>query len=230
MDTAKRIVWVISGLILAAGNLAGAQETEPAEELPRYQVELLVFRNLDQSGTTAEIPRMPEAEIADILDQGLAEGIALRTESGSATELHADGLPVSEQYWQEAAPEELRLGDIASRLERLQAYDLLAHLGWQQTAPDVSVAMELDFAQLGVDPAFISGHAKFFSRRYLHLALDVELPDDARSGGGFQTFSSSAALPAIKDSRRIRLEELHYFDQPQLGVIAMVSRVEETAE
>ena len=32
--------------------------------------------------------------------------------------------------------------------------------------------------------------------------------------------------PALKDSRRIRLEQLNYFDQPQFGVLAIISRFE----
>jgi hypothetical protein len=219
MNKAKSIVSLLGALLLMNSSIAVAQEAEAADELPRYQVELLVFRNLDQSTTTTEIPRMPEAEIADILDQDLlsAEPAAIAT---SPTDAEAAEAISEDQYWIEAAPEQYRLADVASRLERLQAYDLLLHLGWQQAAPDVSEAPELDFALLGVDPALVSGTAKLFSRRYLHLALDVELDD----GAGLQTY------PAINDSRRIRLEELHYFDQPQLGIIAMVSRVEEPPE
>ena len=223
-STARALLGIIAIAVLATDYGLVAQETVAEAELPRYQVELLVFRNLDQAGTTAEIPRMPEAEIADILAQELSG-----TQPDSPLEpsdAAGDFEEIVEDYWMEAPTEQLRLTDIAGRLNRLQAYDLLLHLGWQQAAPDVAEAPELDFTLLGVDPQFVSGNAKLFSRRYLHLALDIEL----RERDGVQMFGSQTAVAAINDSRRIRLEELHYFDQPQLGIIAMVSRVEASSE
>jgi hypothetical protein len=231
MISIKQVLPVFAGMGLAMATAATAQEEEAeiVKAPPRYQVELLIFTNLDQARTTAEILRMPEPEIADILDQDLARDDILPVE-GIASEEAAE----PEAYWQAVEPGQYLLNGVADRIDRVDAYGLLTHLAWQQAAPDVSEAIELDLAELGVDARLVDGNVNLFKQRYLHLAVDVKLLDaagDAVDSSGFanafQVFGAPKAIPAITDSRRIRLEQIQYFDQPQFGIIAMVARVEE---
>jgi len=224
-------------LLCALHSGANAQETEEQEvELPQvYQVELFLFRNIDQSRTTGEIPRTPEPTIADILELDLA-----RLDAGNADpELASpfltdvDGLPLlaataETPRWRVLTPEESMLPDVRESLELVEAYELLAHLTWLQNAPDVTAAEEIDLADLGVDAQLASGNVNLYSKRYLHIAIDVALAVDEQDndsfGGAFKVFAAPTAAPAVADSRRLRLENLVYFDQPQFGVIAMVAR------
>jgi hypothetical protein len=222
--------------LLAALPATGRAQTQ-GEQPQVYQVELLIFRHTDQTRTTGEIPRAPEPEILDVLEQDLpkmGDG-SLNSAQMSPAELAARGLS------QEQAPpgwivlnnESLLLNNIANRLENLSAYDLVEHLGWVQIAPDVAAAEQIDLADLGLPDYLATGQVNLFQRRYLHLAINIALANtDARTTGSdnglfadtLKPFRGPVALPAINESRRIRLEELVYFDQPQFGVLAMVAR------
>ncbi len=241
-------------LLLAAGTstFTSAQNIDAdidSEEPPPpqyYQVELIVFRHLDQSGTTSEIPRMPEPEMTDFLEQDLArlageqppnqtqaesDGASASVEGETSDEPTDEFIEEALHAWLPVDSNNLLLANAATTIDELAAYELLVYLNWAQTAEDVTVAEALDLHDLGADAAVLTGKVELHQRRYLHLMLEVALtsPDSATDtglfGDTFQMFASHAALPAIKDSRRIRLNRLHYFDQPQLGVIATVSRL-----
>jgi hypothetical protein len=222
-------------LILFASTPAAAQVIEEAAEPepPQYyQVELIVFRHLDQTGTTPEIGGMPEPEMIDFLEQDLArlsgqvpptDSIEIPTTEVAEVpdESDATDTEVEANEWLPVAPEGLLLTNMVSAIERIPAYELVAYMNWAQIAPDVTVAKAMDIAAIGADPAILTGSVELHERRYLHLTVDVTLTDSDLLG----SFSSSDALPALKDSRRIRLEKVQYFDQPQFGVIAVVSRL-----
>lgn len=222
---------------LQAQQSAATDEPEP----PRvYQVELIVFRHLDQSRTTSEIPRMPEPTIEDILELDLAriEGSSGNELPDAATDLpaaplEADATAESEPaHWRQLGADELLLADIQERLTTVEAYEMLAHLGWLQHAPEVTEAVDIPLEALGLDTLVATGNVNLYKKRYLHIAIEVALADDAAGesnpfGDAFQVFAAPRAVPAVADSRRVRLEKLLYFDQPQFGVIAMVARSEQ---
>jgi hypothetical protein len=243
----KQLIQAIP-LLMLAGNPVMAQVTdksadEAAEPEPPqyYQVELIVFRHLDQAGTTAEIPRMPKPEMTDFLEQDLARlaGPAPPTQTTPSpvdevtgvTEIlegSADGAedrPANE--WIPVNPEGLLLANMVSEIKRIPAYELLGYLNWAQVAPDVTIAQAMDLEEVGADKALLTGTIELHERRYLHLSLEVLLtdPDAAPDSSLLGPFSGPMTLPALKDSRRIRLEKVQYFDQAQFGVIAVVSRL-----
>lgn len=205
--------------LLLAGPFAVAQEIIAAEQPEVYQVELIVFKHADQSQTTSEIPRMPEAEMADILDQDLP-----RLEPTRQAERSYEIVDIETAHWRILQDNQLLLNNVSQRLNALGAYDVVFHAGWLQTAPDVAEAASISLLELGIGQDLAIGNIKLLKRRYLHLAVDVALGGNNRDT--FQIFSASKAAPAINESRRIRLENLVYFDQPQFGIIAVVTRSE----
>ena len=213
----------------------GAAEPEPPQY---YQVELIVFRHLDQASTTAEIPRMPVPEMTAFLEQDLArlagqEPLPQTMSPPVAEVIEAPGEPdlaeVEEQpgTWIPVDPEGLLLTGMVSAIDRVPAYELVSYLNWAQTAADVTIAEALDLQEIGADEALLTGTVELHERRYLHLTVEVTLtdPDAAPDSSLLGVFDGPLALPAVKGSRRIRLEKVQYFDQPQFGVIAVVSRL-----
>jgi hypothetical protein len=200
-----------------------AQETDAIEKPQVYQVELIVFRHADQSRTTGEIPRTPEPEMADILEQDLPRLGVTESPDGSY-EMQAEQIP----FWYLLNRDDLMLNDVSQRLESLGAYTVLSHTGWLQSAPDVAEAEDIALLDLGIGPEQAIGSVKLLKRRYLHLAVDVSLAGSGRDV--FNVFSTPETAPAINESRRMRLEKLVYFDQPQFGIIAMVARSEAELE
>lgn len=198
-------------------------QQEILDSPPLFQVELLLFSHLDQSRTSAEIPRPAEPQIEDVLDQQLAQ---MNIEPELADETPGDLLIVPR--WAPVPEDLLAMDTDASRLQRLQAYDLLAHLAWQQTANDVAIAEEIELAELGA-AAGINGTVKFYRKKYLHLAIDVALDKSPGMGVGTGPVMDQAS-PSIIDSRRMRLGRTVYFDQPEFGVLATVYKVEPPPE
>ena len=114
--------------LLIAAAFASAQEADDAEKPPVYQVELLIVEHMDQSQTTSEIPRMPEPEIADILEQDLP-----RLESTKRNESTNTIPGDAATYWSLLDPSQLLLSNVSQRLDTLGAYHLISHTGWLQT-------------------------------------------------------------------------------------------------
>jgi hypothetical protein len=120
------------------------------------------------------------------------------------------------------AAEDFALSDIADRLRRRAGYRLLLHQAWIQPGFDRASAAPVDLdllargavvgerAALADEETQLSASATFYRSRYLHLALNAELADRPDS--------------RIRERRRMRIGELHYFDAPRLGAIATVSR------
>jgi len=215
---------LLACLATAGLSLAALAQEDPPESPPLYQVEVLLFTHLDQSSTTAEIPRLAEPQIEDVLDQKLPQ-----MDSDRAAPVSGPEDPATALFWSQASEENLNMDADAARLQRLQAYDLLAHLAWVQAAEDVAVAEGIDAVELGAGTA-ISGTLKLYRKKYLHLALKLALGKD--NGGKRQTGLFEQLLPvnkvspSINDSRRMRLGRTVYFDQPEFGVLATVYRLE----
>lgn len=206
----RLLLAAVASLLTVPVSAVVAQQPEEAVA-PAYQVEVLVFRNLDQSRTTPEVMPRPEPEIEAVLDMQL-ERLEVSVEPGADTDPVADvieALPA----WQPVAADALLLSRDAARLRSLGAYDVLAHLAWIQPAEDVAQAAAIDLADLGAIPD-LAGEIRFYQKRYLHLAFDIALNDPT-------------GRATIVDSRRIRLGRTVYFDQPAFGVLAIVTEAPE---
>ena len=169
----------LSFLLLAVGLVA---PTIAQEEQKLYRVELVIFRHLDSSNTTPEI-KQPGDQIMRSPNDGTS--------------------------YRALASENRQLSGTASSIRNLKAYQLINHLGWVQGADDIATARHTNLDKMGLNAANVSGSSKLYTRRYLHLDLQLKL-------------QSTGAV--INQSRRIRLNESHYFDHPDFGVIALVTR------
>ena len=97
-------------------SFAALAQEEPPESPPLYQVEVLLFTHLDQSSTTAEIPRPAEPQIEDVLDQQLPQ-----MDSDRAEPVSEPDDPATDLFWSQAPEDELNMDADAARLQSLQA-------------------------------------------------------------------------------------------------------------
>ena len=81
----------------------------------------------------------------------------------------------------------------------------------------------------------IDGSIRIRSNFYLHVDLDLyyfkNLPSDNLTYEKEDEFSNknlAKLIVRLKESRKIKLNEIHYFDNPMYGVILQVSRLEES--
>lgn len=125
--------------------------------------------------------------------------------------------------------DELTLDRAFARLNNLDAYTPLIHTGWSQEARLEEEAQSFDLAVLGsLRPA---GTIRLHRSRFLHLTLDLVLQNDYRYTLAPVAFDEPhwplAEFQAplryrIDVQRRIRSEEIHFFDHPAFGVLITV--------
>ncbi|MGB5209819.1 MAG: CsiV family protein [Gammaproteobacteria bacterium] len=220
----------IIGLI-ALSIAAGAQAQETA--LPRFQIELVVFEHLSLP-STPEAPVISPIEIPPPVIEGPFP-------LPGAEEPGADSSRLSPAQTEEidadqpdpiffALAAELGMSNIAASLQRDSAYRVLLHDAWIQDGYEGDATRAVDIGLLeqmapvasdsrrnaASEGAMLSGSVTFYRGRYLHLDLDLSLGEGAGR--------------LLQERRRVRIGEAGYFDAPKLGVIAMVTRVNETAE
>ena len=204
--------WVSFVLALLGVAAAGrAQESATPERI--YDVELVIFRNLNATAySTPEIDPVPEREDPALLDELAPEPevSAPPVTEPSPLEVPEEPAPLPEGYTE--LPQERRsLDAIEGALKRSAGYRPIAHIGWSQPATSRTSApiVDLDGPLAGTG---LTGTARLGVGRFLHFDLEL----DYRTEDG--------RVRTITQSRRMRNGERHYLDDPQIGVIVTVTR------
>lgn len=100
----------------------------------------------------------------------------------------------------------LQLGGVAERLRASGAYRPLVHAGWSQTPSPWGSRSGFSLARVGAGAEGLSGTAYLERGQFLHLGFSITL-----------------GRATINEIRRVRLGEKNYFDNPDFGVIAVVT-------
>lgn len=104
-----------------------------------------------------------------------------------------------------------RLGGAAQKLRTAGGMRVLAHTAWTQSPTNWNSRRGPSAAELGLG-AGVTGKVIFERGRFLHLGVDLTIED------GGQRYR-------INEVRQVKADELHYFDHPSVGVIAIVTAV-----
>ncbi|WP_152417604.1 CsiV family protein [Methylophaga lonarensis] len=167
-----------------------------------YQVELVVFENLSPISSEAS-PAMPMQEAAPLT------------------------VDTRNNRIQPASREELSA--VADRLRRSSGYRVHTHLAWQQPilGPRQSQAVAVTS-----DNNLINGQIRLRRGTYLHADLDLWFMENTGAGAWSDSGSLSSANysgprnPNLKESRRVRSGQLHYFDHPRFGALLKLTAVD----
>lgn len=204
-DVAGRRYWLAAlaaFAVLAASTTPGVGQE--AGVSPVYDIELIVFRNLESSATQENWRLEEQATVLDTV-QPSADGEEVAT---PATGVIA--APVDRQV---LTRDRYKLTAIAASLQRSRAYRQIAHFGWSQVGSPLNGATPLPIAEfLPAGTVAFTGNAALARGRYLHLTLDFNYTPEGQ-----------AQRYVLKQTRRMRSNEQHYFDHPQFGVIALVT-------
>jgi hypothetical protein len=137
-----------------------------------------------------------------------ASAVPSTTTPGAAPVLPAEP-PVAETpdaRFEPLPPDKLQLRPEYQSLRTSKAYRPLLHQGWRQQVlgPRNSVARSM-LEQSG--SGLINGEIKIYMETFLHIDLDLtfEVPGE----GSYR----------MRDSRRVRSRETHYFDNPRFGIL-----------
>lgn len=136
-------------------------------------------------------------------------------------------------------PSSHRLNGVMGALRRSGRYRPLLHASWLQ--PEAGrmrgVFLSQPDANAGTDPgapgpAQVLGSVRLRVTRFLHVDLDLAYFPGAADRG---TPAGSNPMPTVEhvrlqESRKIKLNEVHYFDHPLFGVLLQVSRAGDGAD
>lgn len=209
---------LLAGGLLTSGWLS-AQES--GESVPMYRVEIIVFENLRKDARPEDpgrppIPPPPAPDDGLLADDRLTDPVPpARDRPDADTAAEAEPLfftPV----------DGFALTDAYARLRRSSAYRPLLHEVWVQPGVDPTLTRPLELSALAqarrveaggglAQPQALDGEVTLYRTRFLHLGLNLSL---ANEDGG---------TAVLTGKRRIRSNELHYFDGPELGAIAYVT-------
>lgn len=205
-----------------------------ADETRNYQVEVVVFENLD---TTARQSEQWPSQSKLVLPTPLVE-------LGSP----ADGklgfrlLPASS----------FKLSQDAQQLADSHNYRILLHTAWRQPGLEQQVALPVHLTRTVLaetpqpgttmtstpptvpPPAnskVLDGYLKLMLSKFLHAEIDLVYHDSGTAVPVPTTTSPPAVAPTaplspvyeLKETRKMRSKELHYIDSPVLGVLIEIT-------
>jgi len=157
------------------------EEVEP--EIRRYTVELIVFSYAENVsvGTEVFLPELIEVIEPDpfAFPEPGEEGAIPDDSVPTNTDTEAAALEEKEEETRFEmvllTDEELTMTDTLDRLDLLDAYEPLLHVGWTQTALPEDESPTLDLREFGDPPEGLTGGLTLYLSRYLHLVIDLEL-------------------------------------------------------
>jgi hypothetical protein len=239
-------ITLLSCIVCALSSGAMAQDAADEEpELPKvYQVDLIVFSNANagqlstetwpndaqQANSLAEEnPLSPDYQIKPpaSLDSFVLESVATAPLYYPSNGLGEPGFlllePVSstlEFKLITSADESRGLNTEFENIRNNNAYAPMLYATWRQEVADKKTANSFNIAATGVPPDTLSGTVRVYKERYLHLVLNIEMPESSDFG--------SRSVPVkfrINQSRRLRRETVQYFDHPMFGAITLVKEI-----
>lgn len=229
-------------LVLLAGPLAAQEPAaeDAAEEIRRYQVDVIVFRYAESVAVGNEV-FLPEEQPAALTLPVLITPVPPPATPGRGGRPAPAGLPapdalVPEPEFLLAPPGEFPLQDVLGRLEQLSVYEPVFQASWTQQAVEENEAISMELDMLGVPPATLNGRFRMYLSRFLHLVVELDytpdtgpvLPVAIELPGAGERPTPAELSYRIREDRIFRSGETRYFDHPKFGVIARITRVEET--
>ena len=117
------------------------------------------------------------------------------------------------------------LNGVRNGMERSGNYSVLFHRAWRQLAHNKARAVAYPLHSIAANGRdSIEGSVTLVRERFLHLEVNALLMP-ALDGTGFTYSDAATSTPLfeLREKRRIRTKELHYFDHPRFGMIARVT-------
>lgn len=211
LTTQNGVLGVLFGWLLWAPIAAQAQQAQAQGEssAPRYHVELIVFETLALKGWQEEY--WPKRSASDIVPQW--------------QQLPAMPQPVS--------PKVHRLASQASKMTRKKGYNKLFHQAWiLEGHPDANQpGFRIEVLPNNAYQSRLFGHIDFYKSRFAHIKLNLGLqrriPGRVREAFAQQQDLDPELMDKywffqLKESRKIKSGELHYFDHPIFGALVQI--------
>lgn len=193
---------------------------DPEQEIRRYTVEMIVFRYAEDIGSGGEI---------FVGDPLTVESFGDAAATATPDETPARALRLPDSGFARLARGDFTMGDIMGHLRRVRAYEPVMHFGWTQATYPAELTRDIALSSLTRPAAGFDGTFKLYLSRFLHLVVDLQL-NAATSSPVDAVEPVGPVRYRIEEDRIFRSGELRYFDHPKFGVLARITRFEETDE
>jgi hypothetical protein len=236
---------LLSLACLAGPGLASAQAPLAGEAAQWYRVELVIFAHEPGAAAVNEVfladlaPEPPDpSRVLQEIDLSFTDrpdwlAILHTAQEDSPAEATLEEL-VLPRYWQVLSREQSRLTAVLQRLQRQQDYRPLMQMTWEQAVEANAEGLVIDIGEAVLGSAEMIGTVTLSRSRFLHLNLDLEYVPENRppaqilvaQGGPLVDARLQVPRYRLAESRRLRSGEMHYFDHPAFGVIALVTPID----
>ena len=127
-------------------------------------------------------------------------------------------------------PKQLQLHGAYNRLKRLASYAPIKHEGWLQELNEKDTIRPIHILK-NMGNGALNGIITFRRGRFLHVDLDLQLNEQfenlsAQNSVSNTVESTPTMLYRLKQTRRIKTGDLHYFDHPKFGVMIKVAKID----
>lgn len=224
-------------LVLLLPSVLLAETAEDDEQW--YEVEVIIFKHRFASSDVEYWP-----ETGTWLPQS-----ALHLQNPSASD-HADSivnqlapLPIRDENYGLLPLESLWLNNVYQRINASSRYEVVYRTGWRQKsmlpndAKTIALDQTINYASHRTNQSD-HGTVRLYKTRYLHLDLDLTLSNPDATPKFEQIYQlnfinleqnepSDRTQPqyfSLKESRRFRSLDIHYFDHPMFGAIVQARK------
>ncbi|PHS71186.1 MAG: hypothetical protein COB22_07565 [Cycloclasticus sp.] len=193
-------------------------QAEETNNIKWYSVEYIVFENNPLGEHVLEPWTKEPVQIPDnAIDLGLIDSnIASNSKAFTPLNNH-----------------QRQLQGTANKLKRLSSYTPLSHGGWIQPLVEKNLLQPIRILQTS-ESSLLEGTITFHRGRFLHLDIDLQLSERAPLPVDTSFIASAAIQPTtiyrLKETRRIKTQEIHYFDHPRFAVLAIVEKIDSPEE
>lgn len=249
-----RIATLVIAATALAGRNASSQDEPPekADAAEWYQVELIVFEQGRNATPTGEdfspapsdwvylggvypgdesgVIRGPGPEPSQSESDTTEGRTPLVEPQASEEDSSVDRLEEEvEKRFTQVDESTLTLTAYYEALRRRDAYQPLLYLAWAQPGYASDAAPEIPVDVFGSAGPGLDGNVLMYRSRYLHLQLDLILEPDQPPADTTTPSLLVTESPRFEliEKRRMRSNEIHYFDHPRLGALAVIRPLDE---
>ena len=118
------------------------------------------------------------------------------------------------------APAESALAETAKRIQDDGRYRILLHKRWVQN-PEAKTSSQMVRM---TDAVELDGFLRFYLSRFLHVEVNLALSKNTGEGL-FARPAETGELYRLTQQRRVKSQEINYFDHPKFGVLVRVAPI-----
>jgi hypothetical protein len=224
-------------------------DASEVEEMRRYTVEVIVFRNVEDFGLGTEqfypdpLPAEPADGATDDDPDHVDEVEVVPT--ARRMDLLTFAVNAHVLHFELLQEDEYTMTGIFDRFELLDAYEPILHTGWTQPTLPPELAEPVGVRVIAPLAEGLDGEFTLYMSRYLHLVADIRL---AAAAPASEVPDAEAPVPTfgdpvaplvdpllapeqpvyyrIQEDRIVRNGDIRYFDHPKFGIVAKITRVE----